>query len=82
MRSNTYGLTAALSISVMSAGLCGCLSQKPFLQAGDAASAEIMYSGDVANALPIARQHCAGYNRTPRLVETTPGIAYFACDPR
>ena len=63
------------------AGLTGCLNQRPVLQAGDATSAQVMYSGDVANAVPIARQHCAGYARVPRLVDTTPGVAYFACDP-
>jgi hypothetical protein len=62
--------------------LCGCLGQKPLLQAGDATSAEIMYSGDIDDARSLARQHCAEYNRVPRLVETAPQMAYFACDPR
>jgi hypothetical protein len=62
------------------AALAGCLEQRTFLRSGDATSAEVMYSGDVANALPIAKQHCASYARVPRLVDTAPGIAYFACD--
>ena len=69
-------------LCVALAALTGCLTQQPLLQKGDATSAEILYSGDVANAVPLAKQHCAGYARVPRLVDTTPGIAYFACDRR
>ena len=60
--------------------LCGCLGQQPLLHKGDATSAEILYSGDIANAVPLAKQHCAGYLKVPRLVDTTPGIAFFSCD--
>ena len=70
---------AALLLSVP---LLGCLEQRAFLQDGNATSAQVMYSGDVASALPVAKQHCAGYGRVPRLVDTAPGIAYFACDGR
>jgi len=62
--------------------LLGCLERGALLKEGDANSAQVMYSGDVANALPVARQHCASYGRVPRLVDTVPGIAYFACDGR
>lgn len=65
----------------LSAGLTGCLEQHSFLRSGNATSAEIMYSGDVTRALPIAKQHCAAYGRVPRLVDTSPDVAYFACDP-
>ena len=71
------GLSAALCICVL---LAGCLEQRSFLRTGNATSAEVMYSGDVTHALPIAKQHCAGYGRVPRLVDTAPGIAYFDCD--
>ena len=75
------GLLALLCIFGLSAGMAGCLEQRSFLRSGDATSAEIMFSGDVAHALPIAKQHCAGHGRVPRLVDTAPDIAYFACDP-
>ena len=71
-----------LCCATIGPGLCGCLSEKPLLRAGDATSAEVMYSGDVADALALARQHCAGYGRVARLVDTAPQMAYFACDPR
>jgi hypothetical protein len=73
-------LFGALCVWVFSIALAGCLEQRSFLRNGDATSAEIMYSGDVAHALPIAKQHCAGYGRVPRLADTAPGVAYFACD--
>jgi len=69
--------SAALCIGAL---LAGCLEQHSFLRSGDATSAEIMYSGDIAQALPIAKQHCAAYGRVPRLVDTSPDVAYFACD--
>ena len=71
------GPSAALCIAAL---LAGCLEQRSFLRSGNATSAEIMYSGDIAQALPIAKQHCAGYGRVPRLVDTGPDVAYFACD--
>jgi hypothetical protein len=71
------GPSAALCIAAL---LAGCLEQHSFLRTGNATSAEIMYSGDIAAALPIAKQHCAGYGRVPRLVDTGPDVAYFACD--
>ncbi|HEY4469917.1 MAG TPA: hypothetical protein VGN21_02020 [Stellaceae bacterium] len=74
-------LPVLLCVCAALVGLAGCLSQRPFLQSGDVTSAEVVYSGDVANAVPVARQHCVSHARVPRLVDTTPGIAYFACDP-
>jgi hypothetical protein len=62
--------------------LIGCLERPAFLRDGNATSAQVMYSGDVASALPVAKQHCAGYGRVPRLVDTAPDVAYFACEGR
>ena len=62
--------------------LLGCLERSAFLRDGNASSARIMYSGDIASALPVAKQHCAAYGRVPRLVDTAPDIAYVACDER
>jgi hypothetical protein len=74
-------LPVLLCVCAALAALSGCLSQRPFLQSGDITSAEVVYSGDITNAVPVAKQHCASHARVPRLVDTTPGIAYFACDP-
>ena len=75
-RAPIFRVVAAALILMLS----GCLDQKSFLDKGDASSAEVLYPGDVAGALTIAKEHCAGYGRVARLVDTIPGKAYFACD--
>jgi hypothetical protein len=72
-----------LGFTVVGAALSGCPTPQPLLQNGDASSAEIGYSGgDVASTLPIASRHCASYERVARLVDTSPWVAYYACDSR
>jgi hypothetical protein len=61
------------------ATLAGCSGLHPFVRAGDANSVEVVYSGDAASALPAARQHCAKYERVPRLVNAGADIALFDC---
>jgi hypothetical protein len=68
-----------LATSAGSAALCGCNGPHPFVRKGDANSVEIIYSGDPANALPVARQHCAQYERVPRLVDAGFDLAIFDC---
>jgi len=70
------------SLGIAAAILGGCLVGQPALQHGDEKSAEIIYSGDVASTLPVAKRYCSGYERVARLVDTTPGVAYYACDLR
>ena len=42
----------------------------------------ISYVGDVADTLPIAKQHCARYERVPVLHQTTPDhVVYFCIKP-
>jgi hypothetical protein len=76
------GAARLLALAMLCAAPGGCLTGQPFLQQGNATSAEIVYSGDVASAEAVARRHCASYERTARLIETGGGIAYFACDSR
>jgi hypothetical protein len=71
-----------LGLTVVGAVLGGCPTSQPILQNGDANSAEVVYSGDIASALPIASRHCASYERVARLVDATPWLAYYACDRR
>ena len=56
-----------------------CSGPQPFLLQGDASSAEIGYSGDVAGAMPVARRHCAQFERVPHLLEAQQNIAFFDC---
>jgi hypothetical protein len=69
----------ALAAGAASAGLSGCTGPHPFARSGDANSVEVVYSGDAASALPVARQYCARFARVPRLVNTGADIAVFDC---
>ena len=82
MRNPSFAALRLLGMSLAGAVLGGCLVGQPALQHGDEKSAEILYSGDVASTLPIAKRYCAGYERVARLVDTTPGVAYYACELR
>jgi hypothetical protein len=67
-------------ILLLTGGLgAACAGSKPFLLQGDADSAQVGYSGNVDAATPIARQHCAQYERVPRFLEAEENIAFFDC---
>jgi hypothetical protein len=51
----------------------------PFVREGNAASVEIGFSGDVSNAMPLARRHCAQFERVPRYVAPTLDGGLFEC---
>jgi hypothetical protein len=61
--------------------LSGCITPHPFMLRGDAKSVEVEYYGDVASALPLARQHCAEYQLAPRFAFAGAGVANFDCVP-
>jgi len=69
----------AIGASAANVALFGCTGAHPFVREGDANSVEVTYSGDVANALPVAHQHCARYERVPRLVAAEADLAIFDC---
>lgn len=58
-----------------------CTGSKPFLLQGDANSAQVGYSGNADDATPVARKHCAQYERVPRFLEAEENIAFFDCVP-
>jgi hypothetical protein len=70
---------AAILLVLAGATFSGCTEPHPFVRAGNANSVEVVYGGDVANALPAARQHCAQFERIPRLVNAGEDIAVFDC---
>jgi len=74
---------AALAFATGAAGvaLSSCTAPHPFVREGDANSVEITYAGDVASALPVAREHCAQYERVPQLVNAGADLAIFNCVP-
>lgn len=59
--------------------LPGCTGPHPFIREGDANSVEITDAGDVASTWPLARRHCAQFERVPRLVDSGADLAVFDC---
>jgi hypothetical protein len=59
--------------------LAGCSGPKPFLLSGDAQRAEVGYATDPTTTLPLAKAHCAAYERVPRLLQARQNIAYYQC---
>ena len=43
---------------------------------------QVEYGGDVASAWPLARRHCAEFERVPSLRETDGNVATFDCVKR
>jgi hypothetical protein len=64
---------------VLLLALAACAGPHPFVRQGDANSVEISYSGDVSTALPLARRHCARFERVPHLANAGLDIADFDC---
>jgi hypothetical protein len=57
----------------------GCSGPKPFLLSGDAKRVEVGYASDPATTFPLAKAHCAQYERVPRLLQAQENIAYYEC---
>ncbi|HVH80826.1 MAG TPA: hypothetical protein VM782_15630 [Stellaceae bacterium] len=43
---------------------------------------DIGYAGDINETLPLARQHCARYERVPLFRQAKENHAYYACVPK
>jgi hypothetical protein len=57
----------------------GCFAHQDVAMRGNANSIAINYVGDIAETLPIARQHCAQFEREPVLRGTKENTAYYVC---
>lgn len=68
-----------LAIGLAATVLVSCSGPKPFVLEGDANTVEVAYSGDVATTLPLARRHCAQFEREPRLIEPGFDSAVYDC---
>ena len=68
-----------LAVGAAAAALSGCTGAHPAIRNGDANSVEVSYAGDVASALPVARRHCAQFERVPRFVDAGDNLAVFEC---
>jgi hypothetical protein len=78
-------LASAVFLALAGAMLLGCDGPGafggpgPFVREGNAESVEIGFIGDVANAMPVARKHCARFDRVPRYVQPTLDGGLFEC---
>jgi hypothetical protein len=75
MRRAAQGFVIALGMFV---GGCN-LPHQDMTIGGNANGVIINYVGDVADTLPLARQHCAQYERVPVLHETKDDNAIYFC---
>jgi hypothetical protein len=58
----------------------GCtLAHQDVAMQGNADGVIINYFGDIAETLPLARQHCARYERVPVLHQTQDNNAIYFC---
>ena len=69
----------ALAVSVAAIALAGCSGPHPSIRQGDSNSVDIGYSGDVGATLPLARQHCAQFERVPELAQQRINVAQYDC---
>jgi hypothetical protein len=83
---NPRSSLAAVFLALIGAMLSACGGASgvfggpgPFVREGNADSVEIGFSGDVSNAMPRARKHCAQFERVPRYVEPTLDGGIFEC---
>lgn len=70
---------AVLVSLAMAGGLLAACAPTPLLLHGDANSATVVYSNDLAQATTVAAHHCARYERVPRFQMADMDTAYFAC---
>jgi hypothetical protein len=80
--------TALLALLLVLAGalLSGCDGgvgmfggPGPFIRESSPDAVEIGFRGDVSNAMPLARKHCAQFERVPRYVMPTLDGGLFDC---
>jgi len=68
------------AVIVLALTLAGCLiPASPSVHHGDADSVEVTQAGDVAKAWPLAKRHCAQFERVPRFIDTDGETARFDC---
>lgn len=79
MKKSTAAIAVMFVASAIGVPLAGCNGPRPFIRNGNADSVEIGYYGDVAGTLPLARTHCAQFERVPRLAEAALDLAVYDC---
>ena len=72
-------IVARLLCAGAAAVVFACAGPNPWVREGDANSVEISYAGDIDRAWPLARRHCARFERVARLADPGLDIAVFDC---
>jgi hypothetical protein len=77
------GLMAGLA-SCLAIGGCAEQRHNVIMMDGKADGVVIQYYGDVEATLPLAREHCAAYERNPlrRSYSAEKNLVIYACVPR
>ena len=71
---------ARFSVLALGAAVAACTTPpRDVAMQGGADWVSINYVGDVAATLPLARQHCARYERVPVLRQAKDETAVYAC---
>lgn len=65
--------------AVLAAALGGCVEHHDVAMFGNAEGVSINYVGDVAETAPLARRHCAQYERQAVLRSAKDETAVYAC---
>jgi hypothetical protein len=74
------GVAGRFAILTLGALLVGCaLAHQDTVMGGNADGVVINYFGDIAETLPMARRHCAQYERVPVLRQTKDNNVFYAC---
>jgi hypothetical protein len=72
-------LAAAALLGTFAASLSGCLPHQEAAIRGGPDGVLISYAGDVSATLPLARQHCAQFERVPVLTVAKENTAKYVC---
>jgi hypothetical protein len=72
-------VAVAAGLVIIGGLLAACSAPSALLLKGDANSAKIAYSGDLATANAVAARHCARYERVPQFRMADMDTAYYAC---
>jgi hypothetical protein len=73
------GAAAIAALFIAGAALADCATPRPFVASGDSKSVQVDYYGDLSATWPLARQYCAGYQRTAKFSYSGDDIAVFDC---
>jgi len=77
-------LVLGVAFGAVTAALAACNAPNPNIREGTAEAVQVSYGGDIATAWPLARKHCAQYERVPRFSNIEVGengldLANFDC---